>query len=616
MKRVAAITLVLCIASGLSLPSSGREDAKGPAEENSGPVRIDDIKLEGCKQIPCRDLRSIMRQRETPFYRDTPRKGEEYDPFWAGDDRRRMETFSRSKGYFKASVTGPEVLPGRDGNGVKLVYRIQENDPVIVRHVKVLFVDGISHSREPELVPSLVELEVGEPFNKELYQSSASEILEYFKNEGYFQAEVERRAVVDLEAMSATVSYSVTKGDLFRLGSVHVEGCEKTGADVVKRAIDLEPGQRYRKREVLANQRKVARLPVYRTVRFIEEADEERGRIRLTIRVEEGKEREVKVGLGYGSEEGIRVRGSWRHVNFLGGARELSVSARWSRLLEREEIRLVQPDVRRSGDFLQLAGERRVEHEEAYTHEALSISPTYHFIIHDYLWAELSYKMESNIISRVIDVLEVEEEDLAREGLLSAPSARIEWSDIDDALNPREGAWAGMMIEYGGGAAGGDFNYVKWVGEAAGYYPLLGPVVGALKWRLGWADPLGELERLPLFLRFYAGGTGSVRGYSRRALGPEDPDGNPIGGVKLWEGSFELRFPIWKDLSGVVFEDSGWIWPEEEDYDSQEVAHGAGLGIRYNTPIGPLALDLGFPIVEKQVRFDKIRVHFNIGHTF
>jgi len=576
-------------------------------------IRIKDIRIEGCKEIACRDIRSIMRQEETPWRRIKPVQG--YDPFWAEDDRRRMELFYKSRGFYNVKVVGPEVELGGKGRGVKISYRIEEGEPVEVSRVKIVFMDGPHEEEDPEIMRSMLGFHVGDRFELEPYQDSAAKMKTYYQNDAFYRVEVNREALVDPEALEAEVTYRITLGGRYKIGRIEVEGCEKTGPAVVERSLDIKPGDRFRRNEIMGNLRQVQRLPIYREVRFIETVDDEKLLVDITIGVEEGKPREVRAGVGYGSEEGIRVQGEWRHVNFLGGARQLSVYARWSGLLEREEIKIAQPNVRRPGDFIQLSAQRRVEHEEAYTHEALSISPTYHFILTDYLWAELSYKAEDTRIRDVEEFIEVEEEDLAREGLLSVLLGRIDWADVDDKLDPGQGARADLYAEYGGGFLGGRFPYLKVIGEARGYYPVMGPVVGALKWRLGYAEPGGDLDQLPFFLRFYAGGTGSVRGYDRRELGPEDTDGDPIGGAKLWEGSFELRFPIWKDLSGVVFEDSGMVWTEEEDYDWEEVAHGAGVGIRYNTPIGPVSLDLGVPL-EREIDFSDIRFHFNIGHTF
>ncbi len=630
-----AIALLLCLA--LLFPAAARareewveevepppelpepkEESEADREEKAdedaeSKIRIDKIRIEGNKSINGWTLKSILHQEKTPWYRSKP-KDRGYDPFWADNDRLRLERYYKSKGYYNVKVTGPLTEFKDDGKGVVVTYRVVEGEPVKVKKAEIVLEDGRYQPDDLEEIWKLVELGPGDVFELDPYQDGAGLIEGFYQDRGFFRVKVKRQAIVDPDALSADVTYRVVRGARYRIKTITIKGCEQTNEEVVWRSIDIEEGDWYSREQVFRNQRRVQRLPVYQVVRFIENPDDETHKMNLVISVDEGKAREVKLGVGWGDQEGVRVQGGWRHVNFLGGARELSVSARWSRLLEREEIKIIQPNVRRPGDFIQVAGERRIEREPAYTHTSLALKPTYHFIITDYLWSEVSYRIEDNRLSDIQDRLELEEEDLAREGLLSAAGYLIDWADVDDRFNPAKGAHTIAYAEYGGGFMGGDFNYYKVWGEARGYWPI-GPVVGAMRWRLGYAEPLGAQDRIPLFLRYYAGGTGSVRGYDRHELGPQDPSGDPIGGAKMWEGSIEFRFPIYGDFSGVVFEDSGWVWAEDKNFDPEDVAHGYGFGFRYNTAIGPVGVDIGLPLQE-DVDFADVRLHFNIGHSF
>ncbi len=601
----------------------------------SSSIRIKGIKLEGCDKVPRRTVKSILRQKRTPWYRRNPKEGEAYDVFWAQDDRRRIEKFYQSKGFYDAVVSEPEVVFQNDGKAARLIYRIQENDPILVSSVEIIFEDGVYHDKDPKITRDLVEFKQGDRFELEPYQDAAAAIRTYYQNEAFYNARVERSALItprvesDPETGKAKVTYRITKGERFFLGQVTVEGTEKTRPKVVEKALGLQSGQKYRMNKIIEAQRRVSRLPIYSSVRLEEEADPVTKQIDLTVKVKEGKPRLYKVGVGYGSEEGVRVMGSWRHVNFLGGARELSTSARYSVLWEQEKISFLQPNVLRPGSYINLTGEHNVHWEESYTHESISLSPAYHFILTNYLWAEVSYKIEDNKISDVQNRLDITADDLAKEGLLSAFAGKIEWADLDDPINPKEGARASLFAEYGGGPVGGDFNYIKLIGEARGYYPLNNLVTGkarekmpfewevvaAARGSVGWSEPLGDTDSIPIFKRFYAGGASSVRGFARHAVGPLDGTGDPLGGSKSWEGSFELRFPIWNEFGGVVFSDSGWVWTEEENYDLNDLVYSYGFGLRYDTPIGPIGLDFGFPINDEPGLAKQV-FSLNIGNAF
>lgn len=577
--------------------------------------RVNRIRIEGADAVSARTLRSVLNQKTTPWYKLRP--GDDgYDHFWAKEDARRIELYYRGQGFYEAKVLEYRVEPDSFNDGVTLTYVVHEGEPVLVDEIEIVSEDGAWEDIPADELLKDMTLEKGEPFRIEPYQEDRAMIETRFKDDAFYRARVERTAEVDLKTRSAKVKYIIVKGGRYRISGIGVEGNVQTAPEVVYRALDIEEGTRWRRNEVLADQRRVQRLPIYQTVRVDEEADDENKRIDLTFRVMEAEPQLIKIGVGYGTEEFLRVQGSWRHVNFLGGARELEVSARWSRLLEKETISFVQPNISRPGDYFRLTAERRIETEESYTYESLALTPNYHLILTDYLTSDLSYHIEQNTTSDIQDELEIDQEDLAKEGLLSAAMGRLDWIDVDNEIDPTRGARAGLYLEYAGGPLGGDFNYVKAIGEARGYYPIVPDyLVGAVKQKVGWSEPLGSLGQIPLFKRFYVGGTTSVRGFGRHALGPLDSDKDPIGGAKMYESSAELRFPIYQEFGGVVFMDGGWVWLEDQDYDPGDVIYSAGFGIRYDTPIGPVSIDIGFPMTGRD-DYNDPTFHFNIGNSF
>jgi outer membrane protein insertion porin family/translocation and assembly module TamA len=612
-RKALLVAAAIVAVAGPSLPLRG-----APAGEDSGPRRIAYIRLEGCKQIACRTVKSILLQKPAPWWELKLKEGG-YDPFWAQEDQKRIVQFYRSRGFYSVQVAPAEVSDWKWGPGVMVSYRIAEGDPVMVSSLKVIYVDGRHEDDDPERLAKLMSLKEGERFELDPYQKSAAAIANYYKDEAFYRVVVEREAEVDPQALTAAVTYRITKGARYRIRSIAVEGCEQTDPGVVERCLSIKERTRWSRKQVLEDQRRIQALPIYRTVRMEEEVDDEKHRIDMTVRVTEAEPQMIKLGVGYGSEEQFRIQAMWRHVIFWGGARQLSVSARWSQLLEREEVSFLQPNLRRPDEFMQFNLKREVQSEDTYHLESFAFSPTYHLVLTRYLWAELSFHLEDNRLSEVTDFslledADITKEDLSREGLLSALSLRLEWADVDDPVRPRRGARASLYLEYAGGPLAGDFSYLKVLGEARGYWPF-GPVVGALKWKLGWAEPLADLDQLPLFKRYYAGGTGSVRGFDRRGLGPLDDDGDPMGGAKLWEGSLEFRFPIWEQLGGVVFLDSGWVWMEDQPYQAEDVIYSAGCGLRYDTPVGPLAFDVAFPLTGRE-EYTGVKIHFNIGNTF
>ena len=118
---------------------------------------------------------------------------------------------------------------------------------------------------------------------------------------------------------------------------------------------------------------------------------------------------------------------------------------------------------------------------------------------------------------------------------------------------------------------------------------------------------------IPVEERFFAGGSRSIRGWARQHLGPRDDKETPIGGNTIVEASIEPRIPLVGSLGMVVFADAGNVWTGDGGFSFTDIRYSAGAGLRFNTPIGPVGIDLARPImdIDKSWQF-----HFNIGHAF
>ena len=95
-----------------------------------------------------------------------------------------------------------------------------------------------------------------------------------------------------------------------------------------------------------------------------------------------------------------------------------------------------------------------------------------------------------------------------------------------------------------------------------------------------------------------------------------DSGNNPIGGESALEGSLELRYPIWKDLGGVVFVDFGQVSLTPFYVDFSDIRYTSGLGLRYKTPIGPVRIDAGYQLNPQPNESQHYAVYFSIGQAF
>ena len=137
-----------------------------------------------------------------------------------------------------------------------------------------------------------------------------------------------------------------------------------------------------------------------------------------------------------------------------------------------------------------------------------------------------------------------------------------------------------------------------------------------------------DTDTIPIFKRLFLGGTNTVRGYGFQKLGPLDPNGKPLGGQTSLLGNLELRYPIYKKLSGVAFLDAGHVNRDPIEIDPDDLRFTGGAGLRYNTAIGPVRIDFGYKLnpptlgdvatttTPDEDTEDRWKIHFSIGQTF
>jgi outer membrane protein assembly factor BamA len=140
--------------------------------------------------------------------------------------------------------------------------------------------------------------------------------------------------------------------------------------------------------------------------------------------------------------------------------------------------------------------------------------------------------------------------------------------------------------------------------------------------RAGIVNEYDNTSDVPIFERFFAGGSNTVRGFRERRVGPIDPSTNdPIGGEAMLVGTLEEVLTIIKDergrsiLRGSAFLDIGNVWRRISDF-GESYKSGAGVGVRVNTPIGPVRLDIGVPLSGLGDEKRSARMHFNVSRSF
>src|SRR5690606_12119772 len=210
---------------------------------------------------------------------------------------------------------------------------------------------------------------------------------------------------------------------------------------------------------------------------------------------------------------------------------------------------------------------------------------------------------------------DIEQDDASQQYHLISNPWRFSFDDVNDPLDPTMGRRLILRAEPFAGVGESALFFAKSQIEYSHYFPLDDNAdwVLATRARVGFSLGAG-LREMPPDERYYAGGAASIRGYAYQSVGPIDEDDEPIGGLSVFDGSIELRRKITESIGVVAFLDAGSAF-EDAFPTSSSMRYGAGLGMRYYTPIGPIGADISVPLNKRDFD-DSFQIYITLGQSF
>jgi translocation and assembly module TamA len=408
----------------------------------------------------------------------------------------------------------------------------------------------------------------------------------------------------------------VAPGPPADFGRVEIVGTERVKQSLVWRRAGIDTGTLYSSDITARAERRLRDLGVFDSVRVITaDSLDPDGTIPITIDVSEAKRRVVGFGVEYDNVYGLGANVYWMHRNLFGGAEQLRFDASVSRVFEGDFVD--DTDYRLAGKFwkpavigamtdLTLEAETYRETTDAYLVTATGgkVGLTQEFS--NTLSGGLVFDLEQAHVENAIQT----EEDY----LIATLTGSLDWDRRDNRLNPTKG-----FRNFFSAAPAYNFDqdetFTTFTNDFSIYqaidsdrrFVLAGRVQGAI-------ITVDEIRDVAPYRRLYAGGPGTVRGYAYQSLAPKNREGDLIGGKSLFAASAEVRYRVNNSLGLAAFVDAGnayaSLWPEIDN-----LKFGVGAGVRYLTPVGPLRVDLAFP-VEPGKDDSWVALYVGLGQAF
>jgi translocation and assembly module TamA len=426
---------------------------------------------------------------------------------------------------------------------------------------------------------------------------------------------IERNATADHKTQTVDVVIAAEGGPVAPVGEVGVTGTKTVDANFVQRYSRINAGQPYSPEALNKAAERLRTLGVFSSV-TIREADKlaPDGSLPMTIEVSEGKHRYFGVGAQYSNTDGIGLQGYWGHRNLFGEAESLRLEGSVNRIGESDlgnldystAILFSKPGAFGPASTFNASLKASIVDPDAYkaftTTAAAGVS------------IELS---DRDTVSAGGELMWSDVEDAFGKNKYLTAAIPIEYvrDTRDDKLNPTEGYRLLINAKPSYETYRGTF-FSSFEGAITGYQALGAEDRVVLAGKLSGGTIIGgnELSDIPATRRFFLGGGGTVRGYGYQEISPRNGKDELLGGRSYVAASAEVRIGVTETIGVVPFIDVGTVSTDEVP-DFGDIRAGAGVGLRYATPFGPLRLDVAVPL-NKYPGGTSFGIYAGIGQSF
>ncbi len=516
-------------------------------------------------------------------------------------DQRTMTAYLRSRGYFD-----PEINVGiQETNRLHPVrYTIQTGPAYQLETARIIWPADV----DPALTQRPAAGRSGTASASAIIAERTA-LLRHLREQGYPGVRVSaQEIVVDHATRSVRPTFTIETGPFTRFGDLQINGLNKLRPSYVNKAQPWAINDPYDVRKIELFERRMVGGGLFSSIALRRAEPDDPGDERYHVRVElrERRPRSMQTGIGYRTDTGGEASLQYQDRNLFGGGENFIARIKGGEEGLDARLSVTVPFFRRPDQQWTTSIQYREEKPDAYDVQALEAETS--------LARELtpSITLRGGMAIRHLD----EQQEGGRNYLLVSLPLRASWDITNDRLDATRGMRIIFLTEPFHSLSQHDVHFWKNMATVQGFIPLRRNNRMTLALRAAAGGIAGDsLDDIPADSRFYAGGGMSVRGYAYQALSPRDED-TIIGGLSVIETSIELRNRIGSSFGTVLFLDGGSAFPARMLDADKALRWGAGAGLRYFTPVGPIRADIGLPLNRRSGIDDSWQFYISIGQAF
>jgi len=607
-RRSLSSLLILCL---LLLPTPALGQASTPSEEDGAPPETEEaetidyvVELRNIPEGTTKDILTEMvetRRQSSDLPANLRRLRRR-----AESDLPRLLQALRARGNYAAAV---DVEIDESTSPFTVIYDFNAG-PVYDINKVVIEINPITEDPPDLPTPKKLNLVRGKRASSVKVIEAEASLLQRVKDQGFANAKLgPRRVIVDHNTAEMDIVFSLDPGRKVLFGETKVIGNVEVEARFIRRLQEWKPGKLVTPELLQTTQLNLIETRLFNSVQIkLEGEPDEQGRTPVRIEVSEAKHRTIEAGVRFRTDEGIGGSVGWEHRNLLGTGEQLDVELDGSELGWRLTGQAREPDFLRRRQALVIGAEVAVENTDGFDSQSIGTSIGIERSVGD------GMDLAAGVAFRALTVEQDGDEESF--GLLSFP-ASYSWDHSNDLLDPSKGGRLTIQNEPFVDVFGNDVAFNRTSVAYTRYIRLKKQkprLILAARSRAGFLFG-AERDNVPADERFFAGGGGSVRGFGFQLAGELDEDDDPIGGRSLFEAAGEIRAQFNDTIGAAIFADSGAAFGSTIPDFEEDLRIGVGGGLRYFSPIGPIRLDVGFPL-DRRDSDDAFQIYVSIGQAF
>ncbi len=547
-------------------------------------------------------------------------------------DAERIKNLYESKGFLKTLVKPEPVRFYDRDKKADVTFDITEGPRTYVLSRNI--VDGEAVPKKT--IEAEITQKLGEPFNPQIIKQDENNVISLFSKAGYIRATIDtKREFVD-GGRGVNLSYVISQGSPVKIGRIILRGNVATKDRTILREMLVKPGDPFDYEKILMSQQRLYRLGFFSQVRIRPVAPEDIGTSKdLLVSVRERDAGRVEFGAGYGDWDRLRGFAQVGYINLFGLGHSISLRGDASFKETKAVATYKWPwfmglNLKYRTSLVYLDADKPNYH----IRDLIGITG-FDRTFGKHVTTSLNYQYERIKFGDIRAGAALAPEDKNKSNLASiTPSVIFDFRD--NPFNPTKGSVHAIILKYASTFFGSTVNMFKATAQTSWYYPIYKDIIGAFSARGGIESSLGGKLEIPISERFFLGGASSLRGYSYESVAPLNRFGNPVGGDSMAIFNAEIRFPLPYNFGLVTFLDAGNAWLLNKNVSdvgpirgdlitgagsgftntgANGLRYGAGLGLRYETPVGPLRLDYGFKL-DRRPGESTGELHFTLGQAF